>query len=99
LVDPPDVVLNYPERARDNAVDFHIMQSLQTWAPMPSIISTADLVGDFPQFLAIEQSGRAWFHNLGTTRDIVAEKLAEVTSADGEQTCTLWKVTSVKPRS
>jgi hypothetical protein len=94
-----DVVLNYPERARGNAVDFHIMQSLQTWAPMPSIISTADLVRDFPQFLAIEQSGRAWFHNLGTTRDIVAEKLAEVTSADGEQTCTLWKVTSVKPRS
>jgi putative heme iron utilization protein len=99
LVDPPDVVLNYPERARGNAVDFHIMQSLQTWAPMPSIISTADIVRDFPQFLAIEQSGRAWFHNLGTTRDIVAEKLAEVTSADGEQTCTLWKVTSVKPRS
>src|SRR6202790_2689679 len=25
-----DVVLNYPERARGNAVDFHIMQSLQT---------------------------------------------------------------------
>jgi hypothetical protein len=93
-----DVVLNYPERARGNAVDFHIMQGLQAWAPMPSVMSTADIVRDFPQFLAIEQSGRAWFHNLRTTRDIVAEKLAEVTSADGEQTCTLWKVTSVKPR-
>jgi hypothetical protein len=56
-------------------------------------------VRDFAQFLVIEQSGRAWFHNLRTTRDIAAEKLSEVTSADGEQTCTLWKVTSVKPRS
>jgi hypothetical protein len=94
-----DVVLKYPERARGNAVDFHIMQGLQTWAPMPSIMSTEDIVRDFPQFLVIEQSGRAWFHNLRTTRDVVAEKLAEITSADGEQTCTLWKVTSVKPRS
>jgi hypothetical protein len=93
-----DVVQNYPERARGNAVDFHIMQSLQSWAPMPSIMSTDDILRDSPQFLAIEQSGRAWFHNLRTTRDVAAEKLAEVTSADGEQTCTLWKVTGVKPR-
>jgi hypothetical protein len=94
-----DVVLKYPERARGNAVDFHIMQSLQTWAQMPSIMSTEDIVSDFPQFLAIEQSGRAWFHNLRATRDVVAEKLADVTSSDGTQSCTLWKVTSVKPRS
>lgn len=93
-----DVVLKYPERARGNAVDFHIMQSLQAWAPMPSILSTEDIVRDFPQFLVIEQSGRAWFHNLKTTRDIGAEKLSAVTSTDGEQTCTLWKVTSVKQR-
>jgi hypothetical protein len=65
---------------------------------MPSIMSTAEIVRDFPQFLAIEQSGRAWFHNLRTTRDVVAEKLSEVTSPDGDQTCTLWKVTGVKPR-
>lgn len=93
-----DVVLNYPERARGNAVDFHIMQSLQAWAPMPSIMSTADIVGDFPQFLAIEESGRAWFHHLRTTRDVVAEKLAEVASPDGDHSCTLWKVTSVNAR-
>lgn len=93
-----EVVLNYPQRNSGNAVDFHIMQSLQTWAPMPSIMSTAEIVRDFPQFLAIEQSGRAWFHNLRTTRDVVAEKLNEVTSPNGDQTCTLWKVTSVKPR-
>jgi hypothetical protein len=92
-----EVVLNYPTRARGNAVDFHIMQSLQTWAPMPSVMSTEDIVGNFPQFLAIEQSGRAWFHDLRTRRDVVAEKLTEVTSTDGKQSCTLWKVTSTRP--
>lgn len=93
-----DVVLNYPRRSRGNAVDFHIMQNLQTWAPMPSVMSTEDIVGNFPQFLAIEQSGRAWFHNLRATREVVAEKLTEVSSTDGNQSCTLWKVTSTKPR-
>ena len=44
-----DVVLNYPRRARGNAVDFHIMQNLQTWAPMPSVMSTGDIVGNFPR--------------------------------------------------
>jgi hypothetical protein len=87
-----DVVLKYPRRARGNAVDFHIMQNLQTWAPMPSVMSTEDIVGNFPQFLAIEQSGRAWFHNLRATREVVAEKLTD------NQSCTLWKVTSTKPR-
>ena len=94
-----DVVLNYPRRARGNAVDFHIMQNLQTWAPMPSVMSTEEIVGKFPQFLAIEQSGRAWFHNLRATRDVVAEKLAEVGGKDGSQACTLWKVTRTKPRT
>lgn len=93
-----DVVLKYPTRNRGNAVDFHMMKSLQRWDPMPSIMSTEAILTDFPQFLAIEQSGRAWFHNLRATRDVVADKLAEVTSPDGDQTCTLWKVTSVRPR-
>jgi hypothetical protein len=65
---------------------------------MPSIMTTDEIVRKFPQFLAIEQSGRAWFHNLSVTRDIAAEKLAEVTSPDGEQSCTLWKVTRVRSR-
>jgi hypothetical protein len=89
-----DVVLNYPERARGNAVDYNIMRSLQKWGPMPAVMSTEDIVRNFPQFLAIEQSGRAWFHNLRTTRDVVAEKLG----VTDDQSCTLWKVTSVKPR-
>jgi hypothetical protein len=93
-----DVVLKYPERAKGNAVDFHILENIKTWANIDSIMSTEDIVSKYPQFLAIEQSGRAWFHNLRLTRDVSAEKLAEATSSDGTQSCTLWKVTSVKAR-
>jgi hypothetical protein len=89
-------VLNYPERPRGNAVDFHIMQNLQTWVPMPSVISTEDLVRTYPKFLVIEQSGRAWFQNLKATRHVVVEKLAETpATADVFSSCTIWKVTNV----
>lgn len=88
-----EVVLKYPERARGNAVDFHVMQNLQTWGGMSSVMSTADIVREFPEFLAIEQPGRAWFHNLVATRGIVAEQLA--TSGSGLSACTLWKVTNM----
>lgn len=91
-----DVVLTYPERARGNATDFHVMANLKSWAGMMSIMPTDDIVTNYPEFMVIEQSGRAWFHNLTATRDVSAEKLAEAT-ADGDS-CTLWKVTSVKPR-
>jgi hypothetical protein len=94
-----DVVLKYPERARGNAVDFHILENIKSWTKMDQVVSTEDIVGKYPQFLVIEQSGRAWFHNLTTTRDVSAQKLNEVTSADGSQSCTLWKVTSVRARS
>jgi hypothetical protein len=90
------VVLKYPERARGNAVDFHIMENLKSWAAIDQITWTDDIVRSYPQFLVIEQSGRAWFHNLLLTRDVTAQKLAEV-SEDG-QSCTLWRVTSVKAR-
>jgi hypothetical protein len=93
-----DVVLKYPERARGNAVDFHILENIRTWSNMDQIASTEDIVSKYPQFLVIEQSGRAWFYNLTTTRNVSAQKLSEVTSADGSQSCTLWKVTSVRPR-
>jgi hypothetical protein len=92
-----EVVLKYPQRARGNAVDFHIMQNLQTWAPMPSVMSTADIVHDFQEFLVIEQPGRAWFHNLLASGDVVAEKLA---TSDGDlPACSLWKVTKVRAAS
>lgn len=90
-----EVVLNYPKRATGNATDFHVMENLRSWAGIVSIMPTDDIVTTYPEFLVIEQSGRAWFHNLRTTRDVAAEKLAETTGGDA---CTLWKVTSVKPR-
>ena len=43
-----DVVLNYPERARGNAVDYNVMRSLQKWGPMPTVMSTEDIVEEFP---------------------------------------------------
>jgi hypothetical protein len=78
---------------KGNAVDFHIMQNLQAWAPMPSVMSTADIVRNFPQFLVIEQPGRAWFRNLLATKGVIAEKLA--TSGSDLSSCTLWKVKNV----
>ena len=94
-----EVVLNYPEQPRGNAVDFHIMQNLQTWAPMPSVMSTEDIVRTYPKFLVIEQSGRAWFRNLKATHHLVAEKLAETsTTADLPSSCTIWMVTNVSAK-
>jgi hypothetical protein len=94
-----EVVMNYPEQPRGNAVDFHIMQGLQTWAPMPSVMSTEDIVRTYPTFLVIEQSGRAWFRNLKATHDVAAEKLAETPSTvDAFSSCTIWKVTKVSAR-
>ena len=94
-----DVVLNYPDRSRGNAVDFHIMQGLQRWEPMPQVESTDDIVRKYPQFLVVEQPYRAWFHNLVETRQVTAEKLATtVPAAPDEIACTLWKVTRAAPR-
>jgi hypothetical protein len=91
-----EVVLNYPEQRRGNAADFHLMQRLQAWVPMPSVMSTEDLVRTYPKFLVIEQGGRAWFRNLKATRNVVAEKLAETpATADALSSCALWRVTSV----
>ncbi|MDB5616950.1 hypothetical protein [Tardiphaga sp.] len=92
-----DVVLNYPNWARGNATDFNIMQRIARWAGVTAIMTTEDIVKTYPQFLVIE-SGRAWFHNLRQTRDVTTEKLAEFTDAAGHAGCTLWKVTSVRPR-
>jgi hypothetical protein len=92
-----DVVLNYPDRSRGNAVDYHIMQGLQIWEPMPQVEATDDIVRKYPQFLVIEQPYRAWFHHLTSTRQVTAEKLAEATPANPDSiSCTLWKVTRVE---
>ncbi|MET0445745.1 MAG: hypothetical protein ABW151_14315 [Pseudorhodoplanes sp.] len=94
-----DVVLNYPDRSRGNAVDFHIMQGLQEWKPMPQVETTDEIVRKYPQFLVVEQPYRAWFSNIVATRQVTAEKLAETTPTGSDEiACTLWKVTRVSPR-
>jgi hypothetical protein len=91
-----DVVLKYPDNSRGNAVDFNLMQRLQSWQPRPQVETTDDILRTYPQFLVIEQ--RAWFLNLRTTHQVVAEKLAEVIpQEEGDISCTLWKVTRVGP--
>jgi hypothetical protein len=90
-----NVVLKYPYRSRGNAVDFHLMQALRTWKPLPQVETTDDILNAYPQFLVIEQ--RAWFLNLKTTYQVTAEKLAEVIpTTEAEVPCTLWKVTRVE---
>jgi hypothetical protein len=93
-----DVVLKYPERARGNAVDYHVLERIKAWTQRDSIRSTEDILRQYRQFLVIEESDRAWFHNLKAIRDVTAEKLKEVSTLYGPS-CTLWKVTGVKARS
>jgi hypothetical protein len=93
-----NVVLKYPDQSRGNAVDYHIMHGLRMWKPMPEVQSTDDILRDYPQFLVIDMSLRSWFRNLRATRDVVAEKLAEVRLLGTDDiTCTLWKVHRVHP--
>jgi len=91
-----EVVLNYPSRSHGNAVDYHILQALQRWQPMPQVMTTDDILRDNRQFLVIETPARAWFDHLSATRIVEAEKLAQsVPHGLGDTTCTLWKVTRV----
>lgn len=94
-----DVVTTYPTRSRGNAVDYHILQALQTWLPMPQVVTTDEVVRGGGPFLVIETPGRAWFAHLRATRSTVAEQVAQSAQRAGDDViCTLWKVTDVKPR-
>jgi hypothetical protein len=92
-----EVVINYPNWARGNAIDYNMMQRIGRWAGLSSVMPTAEILNAYPEFLVIE-SGRAWLHHLRQTHDITAERLAEARDADGRLSCTLWKVTGVGPR-
>ncbi|MCA6116220.1 hypothetical protein J6524_15140 [Bradyrhizobium sp. WSM 1738] len=93
-----NVVLKYPNQSRGNAVDYHIMHGLQKWKPMPQVQSTDEILRDNPQFLVVDITLRSWFRNLRATHDVLAEKIAEVRlSGTDDVTCTLWKVSRVRP--
>jgi hypothetical protein len=93
-----EVVLRFPDRASNNATDFHIMERYRRWAAVPEILTTEEIIRAHPEFLVINESNRSWFRNLGDARRVTAEKLAEITDAPGH-TCTLWRVKSIQERN
>jgi hypothetical protein len=94
-----DVVLKFPGRATNNATDFNIMQRFERFAGISSILSTEDIVREYPQFFVVSESGRAWFHNLSNVKRVTADKLAETTDDLEGNSCTLWYVRNVQNRS
>jgi hypothetical protein len=93
-----DVVLKFPGRPTNNATDFNIMQRFKRFAGEPGIRPTEDIVRDYPQFLVVSESNRAWFHNLSNVRRVTADKLAETMDDLEGNSCTLWHVKNVQDR-
>jgi hypothetical protein len=94
-----DVVLKFPGRATNNATDFNIMQRFKRFAGASSILSTEDIVREYPQFFVVSESNRAWFHNLSNVKRVTADKVAETTDDLEGNSCTLWYVRNVQDRS
>jgi hypothetical protein len=61
-------------------------------------LPTEDIVRDYPQFLVVSESGRAWFHNLSNVKRVTADKLAETAQDTEGNSCTLWHVKDVQDR-
>jgi hypothetical protein len=93
-----EVVLKFPDRASNNATDYHIMQRYKRWAGIPEILTTEEFIRAYPEFLVVSENNRAWFRNLEDARRVTAEKLAEITDAPGHS-CTLWHVKRVEERN
>ncbi len=86
-----DVVLNHPHRARNNAMDYHIMEILKDWAPtgsaLASNLQTTDaILARYPRFLLLDEHDRAWFSELRAARPLSATLVRQ--SPD----CRLWDV-------
>lgn len=84
------VVLDYPKRARNNAMDFHIMEVLRHWATPGSalaanVLSTNDILAQ-GRFLVLDEAGRGWFDALRRRHAVRATLMRE--SPD----CRLWEV-------
>lgn len=89
-----EVVLRYPHKARNNAMDFHIMEMLQNWGEPGSalsarLLSTADILARYPRFLVLDESSRAWLDNLRATVPLSVKLLKQ------NEGCTLWEVGAV----
>jgi hypothetical protein len=70
-----EAVLKFPERATNNATNFNIMKRFKRFAGLPTILSTDDIIRDYPQFLVVNESSRAWFQKLSDVKRVTADKL------------------------
>ncbi len=87
-----DVVLGFPNRARNNAMDFHIMEILRDWAapgtPLASrILTTAAITERHRHVLVLDEDARGWFTRLRATVPLTARLLREAGR------CHIWDVT------
>lgn len=86
-----DVVLKFPYRERNNAVDFHIMQRFQAWGGVPNIITTDALIGQHGEFYVVNERARAWLDNLRQSRTI------DETVVVASEACSLMRVRVRQP--
>lgn len=89
------VVLDHPNRARNNAMDFHIMEILRGWAPPGSALSTnvlsTDDISAQSRLLVLNEASRGWFDTLQNSHAVTATLLREVSG------CRLWEVAPGDP--
>lgn len=86
------VVLDYPDRARNNAMDFHIMEILRDWSTPSSdlatrVVTTEDVVSRHDRFLVLDEAVRGWFDAFRARVPLSATLVAKSDS------CRLWDVT------
>jgi hypothetical protein len=80
------VVERYPEKARNNATDFHIMQRFRDWAQTGGVLTTSELLDRYPEFLVLHEKNRSWLDNL-----IQSVPLSSTEIKSGAD-CSLWHV-------
>ncbi len=85
------VVLRQPDRARNNAMDFHIMEILRDWSPPGSalateVLSTEAILARYRHVLVLDEASRGWFAELRARVPLTADL---VTEGPG---CRLWDV-------
>ena len=85
-------MVRFPFRARNNAMDFHIMEILRGWAAPGSalatgVLATEDIVARHRHLLVLDEEARSWFAQLGATHPVSARLLREGPG------CRLWDVT------
>ena len=85
------VVLDYPHRARNNAMDFHIMEILRDWAAPGSdlathVLPTEDIIARHGRFLLLDEVSRGWFDELRAHTPVSATLIVQSAS------CRVWDV-------